>query len=199
MAQDGIKEVVASGDFTRFVAEVGCDTPEKALPWGACWQPCAPRPAPPPPSVTTAVCCLSSVLTLIFRADANLMVHQLCAAAHRSVPSFNESSLRRCYEDDAWALATAKHRLATHFPVVGVLERLDETLELLDFCFDATEFGAAKKNGVHSMVSAAKFKPNEEEVAAIRAANRLDTALYAFGVGLFEQQLAAMRAARGGG
>ena len=54
MVQDGIKDVVASGDFTRFVAEVGCDTPEKALPWGACWQPCAapPHPTPLPPSLT---------------------------------------------------------------------------------------------------------------------------------------------------
>ena len=65
---DNIKEITASGDFKRFVAEAGCDTPEKALPWGDCWQP-----------------------------YSNLMTHQLCAAAHTRVPSFDAV---RCYTDN---------------------------------------------------------------------------------------------------
>ena len=81
-----MKENTASGDFVRFIAEVGCDTPEKALPWGDCWQP-----------------------------YSNLMTHQLCATAHPRVPSYDEALLQKCYADDAWALAVAKKRLSTHF------------------------------------------------------------------------------------
>lgn len=60
------------------------------------------------------------------------MVHQLCAAAHEAVPSYDRDVLHRCYTDDAWALAIAKQRLDRNFAVVGILERMDETLSLLD-------------------------------------------------------------------
>eukprot|EP01043_Picozoa_sp_COSAG02_P000403 COSAG02_NODE_7_length_64539_cov_120.393482_36_plen_82_part_00 len=63
------------------------------------------------------------------------MVHQLCAAAHDAVPSYNEEVLHRCYSDDEWALAVAKQRLDSNFAVVGILERMDETLSLLDRAF----------------------------------------------------------------
>ena len=66
---------------------------------------------------------------------SNLMVHQLCAAAHEAVPSYDQDVLYRCYTDDVWALAVAKQRLASNFAVVGVLERMDETLSLLDRAF----------------------------------------------------------------
>ena len=63
------------------------------------------------------------------------MVHQLCAAAHKAVPSYNQDVLHRCYTDGEWALAAAKRRLDSNFAVVGILERMDETLSLLDRAF----------------------------------------------------------------
>lgn len=66
---------------------------------------------------------------------SNLMVHQLCAAAHEAVPSYNEDLLHKCYTDGDWALEVAKQRLVRNFAVVGILERMDETLSLLDRAF----------------------------------------------------------------
>ena len=63
------------------------------------------------------------------------MVHQLCAAAHEAVPSYDEQLLHKCYTDGEWALAIAKQRLNSNFAVVGILERMDDTLSLLDRAF----------------------------------------------------------------
>lgn len=59
----------------------------------------------------------------------------------------SQALLKKCYTDDTYALAVAKVRLSTHFAVVGIVERMDETLSLLDHCFATEIFGAQTATG----------------------------------------------------
>ena len=90
---------------------------------------------------------------------------------------------------DFTALAQAKENLSKHFAVVGLAERFDETLVLLQ-----RRLGWKVRSFTNSNVTRgrpARAAHNEEEIAAIRSANVLDLDLYAWARARFEETIVA--------
>jgi hypothetical protein len=90
---------------------------------------------------------------------------------------------------DAALLANAKENLTHHFSVVGLAERFDETLVLLQ-----RKLGWRIATVSNSNVNRARPKlatHNAEDLAAVREANVLDLELYEWASGRFAAEVAA--------
>ena len=89
-------------------------------------------------------------------------------------------------------LADAKRNLESHFPVVGLAERFDESLVMMQCMYGWLNISYERRNVTEK-------RPRLDEidagtVALIRETNRLDVELYELGVRLFERQVAALGA-----
>lgn len=90
---------------------------------------------------------------------------------------------------DGEALAEAKANLDRHFAVVGLAERFDETLVLLE-----RRLGWKVRSFANSNVTRgrpARAAHSEDDLAAIRAANAIDLELYEWARRRFEETVAA--------
>jgi hypothetical protein len=97
----------------------------------------------------------------------------------------NSRPMGQCSVDD---LDRAKEHLANSFSVVGLTERFDETIVLMNKIFGWQVRGYSKKNVGYTR-SRAENLP-ESTLNLIREHNRLDLELYHFAEELFETQLA---------
>ena len=90
-------------------------------------------------------------------------------------------------------LAQAKENLSRHFAVVGLAERFDETLVLLQRRLGWKVRSFTNSNVTHGRPARAAH--GEEDLAAIRAVNALDTQLYEWARARFDEAVAAEGAA----
>lgn len=89
---------------------------------------------------------------------------------------------------DERTLASAKENLAQYFSVVGFAERFDETLILLGRRLGWSVRPVAKSNVTRGRPKRSAHSP--EDLAAVRAANGLDCALYDWARARFDKEIA---------
>lgn len=85
-------------------------------------------------------------------------------------------------------LAVARRNIAESFAVVGLAERFDDTLALMQCVFGWLDLSYRRKNVTHDRPSLEEVPSDAREV--IREINRHDVALYAFARELFERRIA---------
>ena len=112
--------------------------------------------------------------------------------ANKANKYLNDMQMRRPADAPPPDLELAKKRLAT-FDFIGITERFDESLELLSYTFD---FPPIKEFQVLQAAPEKDKKDatSQEILARLTEMNRDEIELYEYGMKLFEERLAKMRA-----
>jgi hypothetical protein len=87
-------------------------------------------------------------------------------------------------------LIEAKRNLEASFPVVGLAERFDESLVMMQCVYGWLNVSYERRNVTEKRPRIDEIDPGA--VALIRETNRFDLDLHEFGVRLFERQIGAL-------